>query len=292
VKLEFLQPTGSYKDRGSAVLAAAFARAGARRAVEDSSGNAGASLAAYLGRAGIALELFVPSRLSPGALGQAAAYGARVDREASDRDHAAERAMARVSEDAPYASHVTSPYFMAGVATMAFEIWEDLGRAAPDVLVVPVGQGVLALGLHYGFESLAQAGLIDRAPRIVGVQAVACAPLAAAFQEQVAEPAPITAGETRAFGVKVARPRRGAEVLAAVRATRGEIVTVTEEAIEAARRRLGREGWYVEPTGAVGMAGAEQIAGRLRPSDTVVVPLTGSGLKTMANGREGQGGLS
>ncbi|MFQ5460291.1 MAG: pyridoxal-phosphate dependent enzyme, partial [Anaerolineae bacterium] len=180
-KLEFLQPTGSYKDRGSAVLATALAQSGPRVVVEDSSGNAGASMAAYLGRANIGLQLFVPQDATSGALRQAEVYGAVVDQSASTRLQAAQLAMDAVSKTQLYASHVYSPYFMAGVATMAYEIWEDMGHQGPANVVLPIGQGVLLLGLYRGFLRLKAAGLIKRLPKFFGVQSRACAPIYDAF---------------------------------------------------------------------------------------------------------------
>jgi threonine synthase len=282
-KVESGEPTGSYKDRGSAVLVTALAHAGVRRAVEDSSGNAGASMAAYCARAGITLDLFVPRTATAGALRQAIAYGALVDATAATRARAAERARAAAAGGV-YASHVHSAYFLAGVSTMALELaadWRGAWRGAwpPDV-VVPVGHGILLLGLYLGFQALAAGGL-GPPPRLWGVQAERIAPVAAAFRGD----APVDgdtaaeAGTTMAVGIAVPAPPRLPELVAALRASGGGMVAVSEAEIERARDALARRGWFLEPTAAVAVAGLRHLTAA-SSSHAVVVPLTGSGLKT------------
>lgn len=279
-KLDHLQPSGSYKDRGATVLASALAAAGVGAAVEDSSGNAGASLAAYLAHAGIPLRLFVPADTPRAKRRQAAAHGAAIVADADTREAATAAAEAAIGPATAYASHVYSPWFLAGQMTLAWELWADLGGRAPDHVVVPVGHGLLLLGLHLGFESLLRAGLIVRMPALHGVQAAACAPLAAAFDggARAAVP-PAAPRRSAAGGVRVAAPPRGAAVLAAVRATRGTLLRASEADIRAAQAQAAGWGWYIEPTAAVGVCGMMKLLNRLPPRADVVVPLTGSGLK-------------
>lgn len=278
-KLEFCQPSGSYKDRGSAVLAAAVAEARPARAVEDSSGNAGASLAGYLARAGLPLQLFVPRSTPAGKLRQAGAFGALVDSSAPSRGAATELAQAAAAQPGTlYASHVWSPYFLAGLATLAYELWADCPEP-PASIVVPAGNGLLVLGLYQGFESLRQAGLVDALPRLHAVQAAACAPLAAAWASGSAEPLPVSDGDTAAGGVRVARPARGAQVLAAVRASRGSVLAVAEEELAPAVQAVARAGWFVEPTAALAVAALAQLPPERAEDGPRVVVLTGSGLK-------------
>lgn len=278
-KLEYLQPTGSYKDRGAAVLAAALAAAGARGAVEDSSGNAGAALAAYCARAGIALQLFVPAWAADGMkVRQARAFGAIVDAVAATRADATARAHAALGPGLVYASHVYSPHFLVGQATMAWEIWEALGRA-PESVVVPVGHGLLALALDAGFRSLETAGRIERVPRLFAIQARACAPIYEAFQRGAIDVPPVPGGETAADGVRVADAPRGGQVLAAVRRSGGAVVSVDEDEIARAMALLANQGWFVEPSSAVAVAGILKLDRVLAPGEPVVVPLTGTALK-------------
>jgi threonine synthase len=281
LKVDYMQPTGSFKDRGSAVLAAALLAGGVRHAVEDSSGNAGASLAAYLAHAAIRLRLFVPSTTPAVRVVQAVAAGATVDGQAATRAQAAERAQAAVarSRGTVYASHVYSPYFLAGQATMAFEIFEDLGGRAPDNVVVPLGNGVLLLGLYHGFRQLRQAGLADRTPRLFGVQAAACAPIQRAFLRGRERVEPVCPRHSAAVGIAVADPPRGSQVLMAVRETGGAVLGVTEREMRRARASLARRGWFVEVSSAAGAAALARIDNTHDPAAVTVLPLTGSGLK-------------
>jgi threonine synthase len=297
LKLEFVSPTGSFKDRGAAVLVASALTRGAAALVADSSGNAGSAIAAYAARAGLACTVFVPSGTSPAKQGQIRAYGADLRVVGGDRSAAAEAAIAAVSPEtgSTYASHVYDPMFLQGTKTFAYECWEQLGRA-PDAVVVPVGNGTLALGAFRGFRELLAGGLVDRMPRLIAVQSERCAPLAAAWASGEAVPAKVPpAPATVAEGIAIRTPARGAQVLAAVRSTRGCVLSVPEAAIAPAQADLGRRGLLVEPTAAVAWAAALLLSRHpamaavavdrsgwrdAGVSGTMVVPLCGSGLKT------------
>ena len=275
-KVESANPTGSFKDRGAAVLLTLLAAAGARHVVDDSSGNAGAAIAAYSARAGLAATIYVPATTAAPKLAQIEAYGARVVRVAGTRDD-----VARAAQAAPgtYASHCWSPAFFHGTKTVAYELWEQLDGRAPGWVVSPVGHGTLLLGLALGFRELCEAGAIARVPRLVAVQAAACAPLAGP-----ALGLPSEAGETVAEGIRIRQPIRAREIHRAVGDSDGRWMAVDEAEIRAAWRRLGREGLFVEPTAAVGPAAAWRLleGGQVDPGAIVVVPLTGHGLKAAA----------
>lgn len=279
-KLDFLLPSGSFKDRGSAVLINQLARLGVRAVIEDSSGNGGASIAAYCARAGIDCTVYAPAATSPGKLVQVAAYGARLVRVPGDRRATAEAALA-AAERTFYAGHNWHPLIIEGVKTAGFEVWEQLGFRAPDNLVLPVGYGSNLLGAWRAFAELQAGGEVARPPRLFAVQAEASAPLVAAFEAGAPDVAAVAPGPTIAEGVAAARPVRGVELLAALRATDGGAVAVAEDEILAALRDLAREGVYVEPTGAVAAAGLRKLRqrGLVRAGETTVVLLTGSGLK-------------
>ncbi len=279
LKLEFLFPTGSFKDRGAAMLLTHMRRLGVRTAVEDSSGNAGAAVAAYAARAGIACRIFVPAATSPGKLTQIRSYGATVVPIAGTREDVTAAARTEAGQSF-YASHIASPFFFQGTKTFAFEVWEQLGRRAPDVVVLPVGHGTLYLGAYLGFRDLLEAGEISRLPRLVGVQAEACAPLVSAWRgEPVGPPR-----ETLAEGIRIGAPDRAQAILHACRESGGELVSVSEGEIAAALRSLVRTGLYVEPTAAAAAAGALKLeaAGGLPSRGVTIIPLTGSGLKAGA----------
>lgn len=284
LKLEYLLPTGSFKDRGMAVLVSWLREHHVDHVINDSSGNAGASLAAYAARAGIGCEIFVPESASSTKLAQIKAYGATLIRVPGPR--AAARVAAQDAADRTvYATHLLSPMFLAGTETFAFELWEQTEGRLPDAVVVPVGGGSLLLGAASGFRRLLEAGLTQRIPRLFGVQAERCAPLVPHDRGSPGA-APGPCADSVAEGIMIADPPRGQQVVAAVAATGGSLVAVTEEAIERARGALARSGFLVEPTSAAAYAGLTDLraAGTLRADEQVVVAMTGSGLKTTAPG--------
>ncbi|MBI4277735.1 MAG: threonine synthase [Armatimonadetes bacterium] len=278
-KMDFLLPTGSYKDRGATLLVSYLKAAGAPHVHDDSSGNAGAALAGYCARAGIPCDLYIPAHASGGKLAQIQAYGARLVPVPGPREEAKKASMADAASF--YASHNWHPLFFEGVKTYAWEVWEQLGRAAPDHVVVPCGYGSLVIGAYRGFKALRDAGEIDRLPRIFAVQASACSPVYQAFAQGAGDVVPVTPGTTLAEGIASGSPLRGREILEAVRATDGAVVTVTEDEIVRALRLLARRGMFVEPTAAAAPAAADRLLreGRLRAADETVVVLTGNGLK-------------
>jgi threonine synthase len=275
-KCEQLNPTGSFKDRGSMVLVSALAALGVQEAVEDSSGNAGASFAAYAAKAGIRARVFVPSYASGPKQAQIEAYGAEVVRVEGPRSAASDAVRREAERGEVYASHVFLPHGIAGMATIAFEIVAQLGEA-PGSVVVPVGHGSLILGVHRGFEAMMRQGRIDRLPSLVGVQAQACAPIWALFKGDKNEAGLVHEGMTVAEGIRILHPVRAESVLAAVERSGGLLLAVSEDSIVEGRDALGRLGLYVEPTSAVVWPALLHLLNDLQ--DPIVVVLTGSGLK-------------
>ena len=280
VKPEYFAPTSSFKDRGTAVMINILSHQGVTRVADDSSGNAGASVAAFAARAGMRAEIFVPAHASPAKQAQIAVYGAEVRPIAGPRVNAKLAAQGAAEQGLVYASHAYHPGFLLGQQSVAWEVWEQLGRRVPDWYVVPVGQGVHLLGVWLGFRRLRAAGLIDRLPKLVAAQARRLAPLCQAFesgQETVPE-AEVTTPSV-AEGLAIAQPVRGRRLLQAIRETEGACVSVEEEAILEAQRQLAHHGFYAEPTSATAVASLRAVSQIARPDDTIVVPLTGSGLK-------------
>jgi threonine synthase len=280
-KLESVSPTGSFKDRGTCVLVTALRGLGIERAVEDSSGNAGASLAAYTARAGITCEICVPDTAGGPKLAQMAAHGAEVIEIKGRREYAALGAWAASAHGAYYASHVHSPYFLAGLETIAFELWEQLAYGIPDAVVLPVGTGTLLYGIYRGFRRLQQAGLVERLPHLIAVQAAACAPIYQAYLDGSETIAQIAPEPSVASGVAISQPAWGEQTLAAVRATCGTVLTVTEEEIQQTRNQLAWQGFYVEDNAAVAVAALANLPEipQTGADGPVVVLLTGHGLK-------------
>jgi threonine synthase len=282
-KPEFLAPTSSFKDRGTSVLVSAMKEMGIAEAVDDSSGNAAASLAAYCARAGIRARIFAPAYTSPAKLAQITIYGAELELVEGPRQDSALAAQ-EAARTAYYASHNYNPFFAEGTKTFAYEVWEHLDHIAPHNVVFPVGNGGLLMGAYRGFMDLKRAEVIERMPRLFAVQAEACAPLYAAFRQGIAEPAPVTPGETIAEGICITRPSRGAHILRAIRETGGAALAVSDRDTREAQDVLARQGLYVEPTSAVAGAALRKLANTLDPDEITVVALTGSGLKSAPKG--------
>jgi threonine synthase len=276
-KLEFLAPTGSFKDRGTTVLVSFVKELGIKTVVEDSSGNAAASLSAYCARAGIQCKIFVPASASPAKLQQIRAYGAELIPVEGPRENAA-RAAQQAAQSSYYASHVYSPLILEGTKTIAYELWEQLDGRAPDAMLFPTGHGTLLLGAYFGFRDLLEAELIEKMPALHAVQAEACAPLYRVYKENLAELPDVPQGETIAEGIRIRHPVRWRAILRAIRETGGSVVTVSDSEILSARRELARQGLYVEPTSAVAVAGLKALS-LTSASPLLIIPLTGSGLK-------------
>jgi threonine synthase len=299
-KLENLNPTGSFKDRGTSLLVSLLASRGVTTVVEDSSGNAGASLAAYCGRAGMTARIFCPLSTSTAKLRQIEVYGAELVRVPGPRSAASKAARDAARDGVVYASHVHNPIGLAGMATVAFEIWEQL-RDAPDAIVLPVGQGTLLIGLHRGFACLWRTGLIQSVPRLIGVQADRCAPFSALSGRPSAgtlattsliSVSPTTTDDcqhvdaavtTLAEGICIADPVRTREVSTAIAESGGTILTASEASIIEGVNALARQGLYVEHTSAVVWPALRQLLVETRLG-SVVVMLTGNGLKMAAPG--------
>jgi threonine synthase len=280
-KLEGALPTGSFKDRGTSVTVSWLRAQGVREIVVDSSGNAGASFAAYAARVGLRLRLFVPADASPAKLLQARAHGAVVVSVPGPRAAAGEEARRTLEDAGPevaYASHLWQAAFLVGTATFAYEVFEQLGGIAPDAVVAPLGGGTLLLGAHIGFGRLRAAGMIERVPRLIGVQSDACSPLARAFRAGEPDAVAVTPAPTIAEGIRIDRPPRSRQILEAIRETGGDIVEVSDDDIRDSMRDLLAQGVFVEPTSAAAHAGlARSTIGDT--AGTVVLAMTGHGLK-------------
>ena len=285
LKCDYLLPSGSYKDRGAAVLMTQLRAIGIRRAVEDSSGNAAASLAAYAARAGIRLTVFCPASASPGKLAQVRLHGAELRLIEGPRPRATEALESHVAASGEfYASHLWHPFFLEGMKTLAFEIAEQRGWRAPHAVLCPVGAGSILLGLWLGFGELRRAGLIDRMPRLFAVQAERICPVYLAHERGADDVDAAASQPTLAEGIALPRPVRGHEVLRAIRETGGGVARVTEDEIPRGLLALGRHGVGVEPTSAVVLPALEQLrrAGSVRDDEDVVLVLSGSALKAGA----------
>jgi threonine synthase len=276
-KLEYENPTGAFKDRGSAVLVGFLLGRGVDAAVEDSSGNAGASFAAYAAHAGLQARIFIPDSTSGPKRAQIEASGAEVVRILGRRSNAAAAVQRAAEEGAVYASHAYLPQGLRGYATLAYELVEQM-ETPPGTVIAPVGQGNLLLAVGRGFHALHTAGIISKTPLLVGVQALACAPIWAVHKYGAAGLGWVTEGETLAEGVRIRQPLRGDAVLRIVEAGGGFFVAVDEQDILPGRDQLAKFGFSVEPTSAIVWSALKQVVGQV--PEPIVVVLTGAGFKS------------
>jgi threonine synthase len=282
-KADYMMPTLSFKDRGAVVLVSLMKELGVRRAIADSSGNAGTAIAAYCARAGIECEVFVPESTSSKKVEQILAHGADVHRIPGTREDTARAALAQVAQTGDfYASHIYNPLFWEGTKTYVYEVFEQFGGRLPEVLIIPVGNGTLLMGVSLALEELLEWGYIEKVPKLIAVQAANCAPLAKAFALGHQDYLRYPTSPTLAEGIGSAEPARGKEILQAMRKHGGDFVIVTEEEILEARQLLAHQGLYVELTSAANFAGYRVYAENhpeLLAWETVV-PLCGAGLKS------------
>lgn len=276
LKCEWFMPTASFKDRGASVMLSLLRQQGVAAVLEDSSGNGGAAIAAYAAAGGLAATIMAPASTSPAKTVQMRAHGAALELIPGTRQDTALAAEAR-AERIFYASHNWHPFFLHGTKTLAYELWEDLGFAAPDNIVIPCGAGSNVLGCQIGFAELLRAGAITRMPRLFAAQPAQCGPIA----RHVLGLKPQEAQPTIAEGTAIAVPIRLPEVAAAVRDSGGGAVLIPEAEIAAATLRLAAMGLYVEPTCAQAEAAFAQLLaeGRIGRNETTVLVLTGTGIK-------------
>lgn len=280
LKMDYCMPTLSFKDRGAAVLVAHCLHRGIPAVVQDSSGNAGNSVAAYCGKAGIGCEIFVPEGTSPKKIDMIRAHGATCTVVPGNRDHCSDVCRAKVRDEGLYyANHVYNPFFYEGTKTYIYEVYEQLHRI-PEAVVLPVGNGTLFLGAVYALEHLLDSGVIDRMPQIIAVQSERCAPLAAAHAHGGDAPEQVTPQPTLAEGIAIGRPMRGAQILALAKKHGARFVCAPEDQILAARHELARKGIYCEHTTAANYAAYLHYCALYGAPEECLIPMCGAGLKS------------
>ena len=279
-KLEWFNPTGSFKDRGSAVMLSFLRQIGVDAVLEDSSGNGGSSMAGLCAAGGMRVKILTPASTSPAKIAQMRAYGAEIQLVEGPREESEAEAI-RQSDETFYASHNWQPFFLEGTKSLAYELWEDLSFRAPDNVVIPVGAGSSLLGCAFGFRELKKACQIAKLPRLFVAQPLNCSPIDASFKAGVDTPVPREVRKTIAEGTAIKHPMRLREIIGALRESGGGTVALTEEEIIAALRRLARQGLFAEPTSASAAAALAKLsyAGSIKSNETTAVLLTGNGLK-------------
>lgn len=282
LKDETRTPTGSNKDRATALVLETALRQGVRTVSCASTGNVAVSLAVGAAAAGIEAIIFVPAAVADAKLRLMLLAGATVLK--IEEGYGAAFALSRQAARAFgwYDRNTgVNPLTVEAKKTVALEIWEQLGRRAPDAILVPVGDGPTLTAMTKGFRDLIACGAIDRLPRIVGVQAEGCQPLKSAWQYD--EPVRPAHADTIADGIAVDLPISAVTVLRDVRESGGGFVAVSDDALLRAIGTLAHAGGIIaEPAGAAAFAGLEPaLAGGLIARDErVIVHVTGTGLKT------------
>jgi len=280
LKMDYFMPTLSFKDRGAAVLVAHCKSIGVTEVVQDSSGNAGNSVAAYCGKAGISCEIFVPEGTSPKKIDMIRAHGAKATVVPGSRDHCADVCRARVEEEGVYyANHVYNPFFYEGTKTYLYEVYEQLGRI-PENLFLPVGNGTLFIGVIKALEHLLDSGCIDHMPQLIAVQSERCDPIVKAAAEHAPQPAKITPVPTMAEGIAIGVPMRGEEILDNIYKYNIRTVTVPEDRILEARSALAKQGIYAEHTTAANLAAYWNYCDIYGKTPDSLITMCGAGLKS------------
>jgi threonine synthase len=279
IKNDALNPTGSLKDRASAVTLARAAEIGAAGIAVASTGNAGSSLAGLAASMGMPAVIFVPEKAPQAKLVQSLLYGARVFAVRGTYDDAFDLCMDACKRFNWYnRSTALNHWTIEGKKTVAYEIFEQLGDRAPDLVLIPTGDGCILSGVARGFQDLLDLGRIDRLPRLIAVQAAG----SNAIARLLAGEPPLERAATVADSIKVRVPRNGTLAVRDIHASGGRAVVVTDEDILHAVRDLAAStGIFAEPAGAAALAGLRALLAeeRIDRDATVILLVTGSGLK-------------
>lgn len=279
LKMDYMMPTLSFKDRGAAVLISHCKSIGVKSVVQDSSGNAGNSVAAYCARAGIDCEIFVPEGTSEKKIKMIRSHNARVTVVPGSRDHCADVCREKAAKEGKYyANHVFNPFFYEGTKSYIYEIYEELNYI-PENIYVPLGNGTLFIGIVKGLEELLKGNLIKKMPDIIAVQSEKCNPIAAAFKKGEKSPIKVNVEPTMAEGIAIGLPMRGEEILEYIYKYNIEVITAAEDMIIEARERLAAEGIYIEPTTAATYAAYLEYSDLKKDNKESLIPMCGAGLK-------------
>jgi threonine synthase len=283
VKDDTVNPTYSFKDRPVAV-AVAKAREWNLEAIGcASTGNLAAATAAAAAKARLPCYVFAPAGLESTKLRLPRFYGATVVPVDGTYDDA-NRVALLVSDRRGwgFVNINLRPYYAEGSKTLLFEVWEQLGFEFPDVVVTPLGSGLLLTSVDKAVRELAALGLAEGTPRLVGTQAAGCAPIVRGFESPDGRPRPVRRPDTIAESLAIGDPASGYEAIRIMRATRGFGDAPSDPEIVDGMRLLARtEGVFAEPAGGTTVATLKRARedGRIGRDERVVLLITGSGLK-------------
>ena len=291
VKDDGLNPTASLKDRASGVAVAKAIELGYDTIACSSTGNAASSCAGSAARMGLKAVIFVPERAPEGKVAQLMIFGAKVVSVHGDYKATFDLSKAAIAKYGWYNRNAgINPVMTEGKKTVALEIAEQLNFEPTDWVACSVGDGCTIGGVYNGFYDLYKLGLIDRIPKILGVQSTGCCPFVDAANE--GRDLVPTEENTIADSIAVGVPRNPRKALRAVRDSKGAWIAVTDEQILDTMRVLGRhEGVFGEPAGVTATAGVREAVARgiIKPDETVTAISTGSGLKDVRNALKAAG---
>lgn len=277
IKYEAVNPTGSFKDRGSSLEITKALEFGKRKVALASTGNMGASVAAYAAFAGLECRVFIPDIAGKEKITQIKAYGAETVAVEGDYSLAIKQAEEYVLAHSDSFLTGDYPWRSEGTKTAGFEIADQLYWRIPDYVVVPVGNGTLIWSISEAFRELTLVGITDKIPHIIGVQVENCAPVVHAWENNLDEIIPVRNPNTIATAIACGDPIDGLAALKAIRDSGGFAMSVSDKDALSARDTLARNGIFVEPSGAVAYAGVM----KKKLPGTVVAVATGHGLKDM-----------
>jgi len=279
-KFEGLNPTGSFKDRGMAVGVSLAKSMGVHSVVVASTGNTAASASAYGARAGLRPIVLLPNgKVARGKLIQSIVHGASIMGVEGYFDDALTEALEMFKSGKAYSLNSINVWRLEGQKSIAYEIYEEV--KVPDNVIVPVGNAGNIYAIWKGFWELMQAGLIDKLPRMIGVQAEGAAPLYETWRRGVDSLIEVNAPRTIASAIRIGKPVNWLKAIKAVKTTNGLIVTVSDGDIMRARDRLARRGVFVEPASASTYAAYLKLLreGVVDSGELTILVLTGHGLK-------------
>ena len=280
-KHQGLNPTGSFKDTGMTAALSVAAERGFEWVACASTGNTSAAMAAYAARAGLRSIVFIPEgKIAWGKLSQSMDYGALTVQLKTDFDGCVKMLAELVRRHPIYLLNSVNPYRLEGQKTPAIEMCEQLDWQVPDHVIVPGGNLANGSALGKGFAELKHLGFIPRVPKISVIQAEGANPLFQWFTNAEKMLRPVTA-DTRATAIRIGNPASWRKAARIIEATGGWCESVSEQEIALAKAQIGAEGIGCEPASAVTLAGAKKLvaAGRIEPSERVVLLLTGHTLK-------------
>ena len=275
-------PTGTFKARGMAVAVSRAKELGLEKLVVPSAGNAGAALACYAARAGLAARVFIPRETPELIIRECRVYGAEVNLVEGNISDAG--AKMKIDMGGYFdMSTLKEPYRLEGKKTMGYEIAEQTGFELPDAILYPTGGGTGLIGMWKAFNEMEKLGWIGHArPRMYSVQSDACAPVVAAFSSGKVMTVPsFPDGSTIAAGLRVPRPFAGKQILSVLRESKGGAVSVPEKEIVDAVRSVAKEGVFACPEGAATLVGYRRLVEdkTVDHGETVLLYNTGTGLK-------------